>query len=463
MTPITPELIRAALAHIPATLQRDEWARVGLAIQSEYPNDTGLALFTDWSAAAEGFNAGDVRSTWRSFKAGAVKIGTLLRLAKEHGFVLPKPDQPPGALPAPSPEALAQRAREQAERQQADQTQTQAKHAGAAREAATLWAAAGDTGASPYLARKGVQPYGVRFTADGWLLVPLRDGAGTLWNLQRIAPARAQGGTDKLFMKGGRKSGLWCLLGGVDGVLDPAPAVLLLVEGYATAASLHQATGYPVAVAFDAGNLAHVAKALQALHPAALLVLCGDDDVQTYAQRGHNPGRDKATAAARAVQGLAVFPQGVPDGGTDFNDMHQALGLDAVRDVVAAAIAAHQAQAVAVPNAAAPGTSTRKLAQPRQRPGKGTAGPAADEAPPASTPSPWRMPACTSTVVTKRATRPAPCGCVRAWTWRPSHGIRTARAGATCCSLPTRWASPGSGPCLPACCRGMGVNTAPRC
>ena len=80
-TPITPDLIRAALAHIPATLQRDDWARVGMAIQSEFPDDTGLGLFTDWSATAEGFNVGDVRSTWRSFKAGAVKIGTLLRLA----------------------------------------------------------------------------------------------------------------------------------------------------------------------------------------------------------------------------------------------------------------------------------------------------------------------------------------------------------------------------------------------
>lgn len=339
-TTITPELIRAALAHIPATLQRDDWARVGMAIQSEFPDDTGLGLFTDWSATADGFNVGEVRSTWRSFKAGAVKIGTLLRLAKENGFTLPKPDQAPAA---PSPEALAQRAREQAERNQVEQTQQQAKHAHAAAESAALWDAATDTGTSPYLIRKGVQPYGVRFASNGGLLVPLRDGTGTLWNVQRIAPERAQYGTDKLFTKGGRKSGLWHLVGGAAGVLDEAPAVLLQAEGYATAASLHQATGYPVAVAFDAGNMPNVAKALRALYPAVLLVLCGDDDVQTHATRGHNPGRDKATAAARAVQGLAVFPQGVPDGGSDFNDMHQALGLDAVRLCIAAAIEAHQA------------------------------------------------------------------------------------------------------------------------
>ena len=92
-TTITPDLIRAALAHIPPTLQRDDWARVGMAIQSEFPDDTGLGLFTDWSATAEGFNVGEVRSTWRSFKAGAVKIGTLLRLAKERDTLSVVADQ----------------------------------------------------------------------------------------------------------------------------------------------------------------------------------------------------------------------------------------------------------------------------------------------------------------------------------------------------------------------------------
>ena len=93
----------------------------------------------------------------------------------------------------------------------------------------------------------------------------------------------------------------------------------------------------------DAGNLAHVAKALRSVYPAALLVLCGDEDMQTLAQSGHNFGREKATAAARAVRGLTVFPDDLPDGGLDFNDLHQAAGLDAVRTIVLAAIDAHQA------------------------------------------------------------------------------------------------------------------------
>ena len=344
-TNITPELIHAALAHIPATLARDEWARVAMAIKSEYPDGTGRDLFTDWSATADNFDPKATRSTWQSVKAGGgVGIGTLLHLAKEHGFTLPKPDQAPAA---PSPEALAQRERERAANQQREQARTEAAHDQAAGEAAALWRDASDQGESAYLTRKGVQAHGVRFTPDGWVLVPVRDAAGKPWNLQRIAPAKpTDGGTDKLFLKGGRKSGLWHWCG--DPGTDPAgPAVVLVAEGYATAASLHEATGRPAAVAFDAGNLAHVVKTLRKLYPAALIVVCGDDDVQTHARTGNNPGRDKATAAARAVKGLAVFPEPLSEGGSDFNDLHQASGLDAVRACIDAAIQAHQVQQTA--------------------------------------------------------------------------------------------------------------------
>jgi putative DNA primase/helicase len=336
-TIITPDLIRAALAHVPASLARDEWARVGMAIKSEFPDATGQDLFEAWSATADGHDPRATRSTWRSIKAGGgVGIGTLLHLAKEHGFVLPKASEAPAA---PSPEVLAQRERERVQRLQAEQARQQAAHAAAAADAVAQWDAASDTGASPYLARKGVQAHGVRFAPDGCVLVPLRDAAGALWNLQRIAPERPADGTDKLFLKGGRKSGLWHWCG------DPAGAdVLLIAEGWATAASLHQATGRPVAVAFDAGNLAHVAKALRQQCRAALLVLCGDDDRDTEARTGTNTGRVKAEAAARTVRGLAVFPEGLPDGGSDFNDMHQAQGLQAVGACVEAAIAAHQAE-----------------------------------------------------------------------------------------------------------------------
>jgi putative DNA primase/helicase len=331
-TTITSDLIRAALQHIPANLPRDEWARVGMAIKSEFPDDTGRDLFTEWSATADGYDLKATRSTWQSIKAGGgVAIGTLLHLAKQNGFNLPTPDQAPVQ---PDPATSARLASERTARQQAEQAQQQATHEQAASEAAQQWQAASETGESAYLTRKGVQAHGLRFASDGRVVVPLIDAAGKLWNLQHIAPNKpASGGTDKLFLKGGRKSGLfhWCG--------DPAGAAALLVaEGYATAASLHECTGRPCAVAFDAGNLAAVAKSVHQAHPAALIVICGDDDRDTHARTSRNPGREKATAAARAVAGLAVFPEPLPDGGSDFNDLHQAAGYDAVALIVNQAI-----------------------------------------------------------------------------------------------------------------------------
>lgn len=182
-----------------------------------------------------------------------------------------------------------------------------------------------------------MRAYGVRVALDGGLLVPLRDDTRRLWNVQRIAASKPANGIDKRFAKGGRKSGLWHELG------ETADAeVILIAEGYATAASVHEATGRPAVVAFDAGNLAPVAKALRKLYPRALLVVCGDDDRASHEKKGVNPGRDKATTAAKAVRGTAAFPAPLPDGATDFNDLYLHAGLDAVRDLIETAIARTQ-------------------------------------------------------------------------------------------------------------------------
>ena len=325
---ITPDLVRAALGFVSPLIARDEWARVAMAIKSEYPDSTGFDLFNEWSqGAGDAYHASDTRDTWRSIKsAGRVGVGTLIHLAQQGGFELPKGDR---QTSKPDAAAAARLERERAERAAQEQARLAAAHEQAAEHAGKQWAQGGETGSSPYLARKGAQPYGVRFCDDGSVLVPMRDAEGRLWNVQRIAPERPIEGPEKRFIKGGRKSGLWHMVGELG-----KPAAILIAEGYATAASLHEATGKPVAVAFDAGNLAHVAKALRQLYPSAALVMCGDDDQATQARTGQNPGKAKASAAAKAVQGVAVFPCGLDDGASDFNDMHQAQGLDAVRQCV---------------------------------------------------------------------------------------------------------------------------------
>ena len=80
---------------------------------------------------------------------------------------------------------------------------------------------------------------------------------------------------------------------------------LLLCEGYATAATVFSATGEATAVAFNAGNLPAVARALRVKFPNIKLVICADDDAQTPG----NPGRTKAAEAARAVGGFVAVPR----------------------------------------------------------------------------------------------------------------------------------------------------------
>src|SRR6185503_13723853 len=126
----------------------------------------------------------------------------------------------------------------------------------AAERAARTWAKCSPTGDSDYLARKGVQAHGLRFSPSGACVVPMLDTAGKIHGLQVIRPKK-QHGRDKDFWPTGLvKKGHFHLIG--------TPTwVVLIAEGYATAASLHEATGLPVAVAFDAGNLGPVAAALR--------------------------------------------------------------------------------------------------------------------------------------------------------------------------------------------------------
>ena len=204
-------------------------------------------------------------------------------------------------------EESIRRAREEDER----------RHQEAQTEARRIWNAAAPTTAHPYLTKKGVKGIGVRKHSDGRLLVPVIDAGGTFHSLQYI-----DGAGDKRFHPNGRVAGCFHRITG-------DMAVICIVEGLATGLSVHEATGYAVAVAFNAGNLLVVAQALREKYPEARMILVADDD---HATAG-NPGVTKSTAAARAVGGFVALPdfEGAADRGTDANDLHQCKGLEAVK------------------------------------------------------------------------------------------------------------------------------------
>ncbi len=226
-----------------------------------------------------------------------------------------------------------------------------ARAAAAAERAQALWATAVEAPDDhPYLRRKGVRSHGLRegpweivnpdtgevtrITARA-LLVPIRDPGKTIHSLQAIFPSRsAKLGRDKDFLPGGAKRGLFFTIG------RPVADTFFVCEGYATGASIHECTGHAVVVAFDAGNLAPVARVLRGRFPNHRIVIAADNDTATKG----NPGVTYATAAATEVGALLVVPGA---DGADWNDVHAAGGPDEVRRQIDAVLAPPTAAAAA--------------------------------------------------------------------------------------------------------------------
>ncbi len=199
-------------------------------------------------------------------------------------------------------------------------------------EVESLWSRSPECSSHPYLGLKNVSSHGLRVCPDarviagmdcqGALMVPGRDIDGRLMTLQFIDKTG-----QKRFFPRAPKDGAFHLIGN----LKADRPVLGVAEGYATAATIHAASGFPVAVAFDAGNLVAVATALAGRYPDCRRFIAGDDD----RQRDPNVGRTRAQQAAAAARATAIFPVfGDDDTGTDFNDMAQSASLDAVSAII---------------------------------------------------------------------------------------------------------------------------------
>jgi putative DNA primase/helicase len=181
----------------------------------------------------------------------------------------------------------------------------------------------------------------------------MHDPKGKLVNLQFIYPDGS-----KFFVRGGRAKDCYSQ---IDGNLEP---VVVVAEGFATAASINEATDCFVAVAFSANNLTSVAKlARESLNDIdaslwkahkkmaseeglehaqreriynAELVIAADDDWKTK----DNPGLMAAISAGRAARASIAAPtfERREDGDTDFNDLACRQGKGAVAEAIASAV-----------------------------------------------------------------------------------------------------------------------------
>jgi len=160
-----------------------------------------------------------------------------------------------------------------------------------------------------YITRKGIKPYRAKIYGKS-LVLPVMDDTGTLHGLQFI-----EEDGNKMFLSGTAKHGCYLSMGKITDIL-------CICEGYATGASIHESTGLAVAVSFDAGNMIPVAKVLKNKFPNVKIIMCADNDVV---------GIEKATTAARKVDGIVIYP---PEEGQDFNDYHVSTGSLAINNML---------------------------------------------------------------------------------------------------------------------------------
>jgi len=197
----------------------------------------------------------------------------------------------------------------------------------------------------PYLKTKKVKPYGIK-QRDNELIIPMYDCNNKLQNLQRIFS-----GGKKLFLPDKSTEGCFYILGTVElpsiinttNNIDITKTIIYIAEGYATAASIHEATGQPAVISFSVNNLPKIAEIINWEYPDTEIIICADNDLYG---NNKNIGLDKASEAAMIIDAKLVAPKfkHIPSNTeskstpTDFNDLANLAGIDEIRMQLANAV-----------------------------------------------------------------------------------------------------------------------------
>lgn len=326
------ERARAALGSLSPDCDRNTWVKYAMCLKHEF-GESGFDVWDEWSSQSEKYDARDARATWKSIKAdGRRTFASLVFDAKQAGWKDDTPYKKPTKAEVEARQAAAAaRAAKAAELEALE-------HDRVSQWALRQWDAATPVagGDHPYLQRKGVVSHGLRigpfegidestgevFTLyKNALLIPIQDRKRRVWSLQAI-PVDAE--KKKLYLKGGAKRGHFFPVGSRPLRHEGQP-VFVLGEGYATCASVHEATGHFVLCCFDVSNLLPVARSVRERYPDAVIIFAADNDTATEG----NPGKTLAVAASREVGGLVAVP---PPG--DFNDLYLVGGKAAVSAVM---------------------------------------------------------------------------------------------------------------------------------
>lgn len=199
------------------------------------------------------------------------------------------------------------------ERRHAERAKIEADHRRMQEDAIQVargrWARAHTINGTPnaYLERKGVAPYGCRVEGQN-LLVPLYGADGLIQSVQSIEPDGS-----KMFHPGAPVKGATLAL------MPDRDGPVVVVEGFATGATVQAATGLTVLIGFSKGALVDAAKIAAARFPGRPIIIGADTN-----------GLEVAHTAADRVGGRVVVPDLQGAEGNDFNDQAHHYGLEDV-------------------------------------------------------------------------------------------------------------------------------------
>ena len=207
----------------------------------------------------------------------------------------------------------------------------------------------------PYFVKKTISNnYGLRQDRYGNLLMPLFDVSGKFWSVQRIfkngdkmigallSKAQKQN-NEKIYAK--KRGNFYIVTDGT--AYDSKTATLsnqilssvgevFLCEGFATAVSVHEASGMPTVVGVDVGNLEYVVRGVQEQFPHLHIIIAADNDLKNEKEGSRNIGKEKAFYIKNHYKNVSICMPvfnaiEVDSMCSDFNDLRKSRGLAEVK------------------------------------------------------------------------------------------------------------------------------------
>lgn len=333
---------------------RELWVRMGAALKTEL-GDAGFDIFNDWSQTAANYDPNSAKSVWKSLKPGFVNINSLFYEARQEGYRPNAPFKPLNVEELKERERAAEEARLLAEKERQDEM---AKAKEEAQNKYSLLSPIRDIN-HDYLVNKGINERSllrqVRRDQDN-LIIPMKKN-GEIVGLQSINKTGR-----KSFTKGMELNGSSLVMGS----WANRDKGIVLTEGYATAASIHKATGLTTIVCFAGFNLKAVAERLPKDLDVPIVIASDNDEINK--KTGKRPGYEFAKAAKEVFgdKATVIEPHFSKDDfekfenlygsrPSDFNDLHKLHGLDAVNQQL------NKTQEIVMENTEPLGTKTENM------------------------------------------------------------------------------------------------------